>query len=129
MKFSVNVDVDREKIEDLICSAFEGGSGYWCRIMDYEFPEDVEVSKLDVPYVSLPFVSGGKVICRISCDTLEDDSEFTSLVLDLKSIDKGLELMAEKSPLHFFDVIVGNDDAMTGDIFLQYCLLGKIAFG
>ena len=46
-----------------------------------------------------------------------------------KEILRGLEVMADKYPNHFGDAIAGNDDATTGDVFLQCCVFGDVLYG
>lgn len=62
-------------------------------------------------------------------------------ILSLESIQQGLDLMAKglldgkDKPVkdhylqHFADFLAGNDDATTGDIFLQLCLFGEVIYG
>jgi hypothetical protein len=40
-----------------------------------------------------------------------------------------LRLMAEKEPRHFADFMQENDDAVTGDVFLQCVLLKAVIYG
>ena len=49
--------------------------------------------------------------------------------LDLNAIKKGLQIMAEKYPRHMGDFLNENDDADTGDVFLQCCLFGEAIYG
>jgi hypothetical protein len=49
--------------------------------------------------------------------------------LDLEAIDRGLQLMADKYPRHFADFVGENEDASTGDVFLQLCLFGELVYG
>jgi len=37
--------------------------------------------------------------------------------------------MAEKYPRHFHNFLEENDDAETGDVFIQCCLFGEIVYG
>lgn len=37
--------------------------------------------------------------------------------------------MPVKYPRHWADVLAENDDATTGDVFLQCCLFGECIFG
>jgi len=49
--------------------------------------------------------------------------------LDLDAIKKGLQIIAEKYPRHMGDFLNENDDADTGDVFLQCCLFGDAIYG
>lgn len=124
----VEMNIDKTELAYLLCSAFEGGVGYWCRIMDTVEPEEAAESELnDFPsYCSFP-LEGGAVVCRR--DEEETDSKYTPLVLNEESIRKGLSIFATKYPHHFADFIDGNFDALTGDVFVQCCLLGDCEYG
>jgi hypothetical protein len=50
-------------------------------------------------------------------------------MLDRVAILEGLRIMAEKEPRHFADFMTENDDADTGDVFLQCCLYGEVIYG
>ncbi len=51
------------------------------------------------------------------------------LLLTPEKLVAGVQVMAEKYPKHFNDWMNQNDDAITGDIFLQCCLFGEEIFG
>lgn len=50
-------------------------------------------------------------------------------VLDHQALRRGLQVMAEKNPSRFADLVSGNFDIETGDFLLQYALLGRIVYG
>lgn len=126
--------VDREKIAGLLCSAFEGGVGYWCRIMDYrEPPKGAAVEIFGQDYTDFP-LTGGAVICRRYEE--ETDEKYTPLVLDGAAIERGLALLANPregvtgwSGKHWSDFLSDDCDATTGDVFVQLCLLGAVEYG
>jgi len=136
---SISVEVKQEvtfqRIENLLCSAFEGGSNYWYQIERYTAPKEVTFKGdcLDLlkegedpmkafKYLPYPQNEGGKVY--ITAD--DEDKEY---ILNLDSIKKGLKVMARDYPRHFNDFMQENDDASTGDVFLQCCLFGEVIFG
>lgn len=51
------------------------------------------------------------------------------LSLDLPKLVGGWHLMQTLHPQHFADVIAGNDDAATGDVYLQLCVFGQVIYG
>jgi hypothetical protein len=124
----VNVDVEDERIAHLLCNAFEGGSGYWARIEDYRKPTDLDdlTPALDMdqifPHIDYPLSDDGAVILRAM-----DDSK--DLVLDREAVERGLKVMATKYERHWANFIRQNDDAITGDVFLQCCVLGELVYG
>jgi hypothetical protein len=49
--------------------------------------------------------------------------------IDKLSLEAGLQLMAKKYPKHFNDFMSINEDAITGDVFLQLVVLGEVIYG
>lgn len=123
---SIAVPVDR--VCATLCTAFEGGIGYWAQVERCIEPSSMsdEVKKEWGEYLrySYPVSPGGAVI--ISCDANEDGRTYR---LDIESITKGIEVMRTKYPLHFADFIEESDDAGTGDCFVQCCLFGEMVYG
>ena len=124
---SVKHDISLDRISNLLCSAFEGGSNYWYVINEFVKPkaftfrtDEDEVYR----HLDYPLNEGGALIVG---DMEDEDSEDKRL--DLEAIQKGLKIMAEKYPRHMSDFINDNDDAITGDVFLQCCLFGDVIYG
>lgn len=89
-------------------------------------PSDVLWSRL---YLA-PFFPGGALIFSVTDpERGEEDKRWT---LNMESIRKGLETMAHlkqgEGGHHFGDFMAENDDATTGDVFLQCCLFGEIVY-
>lgn len=126
---AVNIkhEISLDRISNLLCSAFEGGSNYWYNIEKFVKPsaftfktdEDQIFRHLDYP-----LNDGGAVIIK---DMEDEDAD--SKTLDFKAIKKGLQIMAEKYPRHMQDFLNDNDDAETGDVFLQCCIFGDAIYG
>lgn len=123
----VKLDIPVRRIQDLICSALEGGSNYWYTITEFnepdEFPNRFDLNRV-FKHVEYPTNPGGSLVIRDK----EDDSR-PDLVLNLDSIARGINVMAEKHPRHFAVFLSENDDAETGDVFLQCCLFGELVYG
>jgi len=126
-----NTEVDEQRIKDLLCNAFEGGSNYWYVIKTFNYPEGQTKQSLglEFPHLDLPFVAGGSITVADMGDFGAAKGEMPDKVIDRDALIKGLQLMAEKYPRHFADFIEENDDADTGDVFLQLCCFGDIIFG
>jgi len=101
-------NIPQQRVEDLLCNAFEDGSAYW--------------AEADGDHTQA-FEPGG-VIVREFEEFLAPD-----LVLNVAAIQSGLAIMEEKYPIHFANFLNEDDDAETGDVFLQCCLLGEIVYG
>lgn len=131
----VTLEITNEQIKNLLCTAFEGGSNYWARIDSYKYAKGLEHKdfqdggKFQVkgnywhPSQIIPLVEG----CAVIIKDMEDSGK--TYTLNLETIHKGMAVMAEKYSQHFSNFYTSNDDAITGDVFLQCCLFGKIIYG
>lgn len=126
------VSIDMNTIADLLTSAFESGyTDYWCeRVGEVSpFPENLWVwsEYPDCPsYVTYPLSVGGAILC---IEDSGDGDKPRKRSLTLTGIKKGLQAMAIKAPHHFANIVNKNWDAETGDVFLQFCLLGENRYG
>ena len=120
----VKTTVPDQRIEDLLCNALEGGSNYWYIIKKFNYPSGQTKESLGItyPHIELPLKGGSLTIGDI-------EGQMPDKVLDRAAITKGLELMAEKYPKHYADFLAENDDATTGDVFLQLAVFGEVVFG
>jgi len=130
VEIKTTVNVSRQRINDLLTTAFEGGSAYWAMVIDRVIPDLTgalpdDLTRHGKPYQADYPLGGGSV-------TIEDstgEDAFKPVVLDMDRIKRGLEIMAKDYPRHFRDFIEDNEDAETGDVFLQCCIHGEIVFG
>jgi hypothetical protein len=118
-----NAVVEDQRIQDLLCCALEGGSNYWYLIQRYQYPEGQTRKSLGIEFehLELPFKGGSIIFSTMD----EPKKEYT---LDLAACIRGLEIMAEKHPKHFADFIAEDEDADTGDVFLQFALFGDVIY-
>ena len=145
----VQVNVTKSAIASLLCSAIEAGPtngcGYW-GIADEDFSQQpLVLSKLSAPelrkqalaecklfdkecwYVHWPLFEGGKLVF-IEHNGYNDNGELVEVArhtLDLESIKRGLEVLANKFPYRFADVLMDDTDGPCGDLFLQCCFFGE----
>lgn len=134
---TVETHVPIKTVRGLLVSAFEGGSNYWYVIDSYQlgggykfadFKEGGKAQPKDDYFhwsQLIPTVKG----CALIIEAGEEYSGSEAKRLDLDAIKKGLSIMPEKYPRHWADVLAENDDATTGDVFLQCCLFGECFFG
>jgi len=128
-KVTTTMDIPLERVADMLCCAFEGGSNYWCHIKVNKAPESFDfrympdLSDKPCSYTDYPTDRGGYPIVGDVEEEQEDG------LLDLGTIRHGLQVMADKYPRHFQDLLNENEDATTGDVFLQCCLWGEVVFG
>lgn len=124
------VKVSQQRVKDLLSSALEGGSDYWVEGLIYAYPKGK--SKKDYPdmkyrYLELPFIKDCAV--NIVYTTTNDGSGKQVITsLNLKSIESGLRTMASKYYDQFNLFLQEQEDANTGDLFLQCCLFNELQF-
>jgi hypothetical protein len=128
-KVTTEVEIPIERVADMLCCAFEGGSNYWYHIKVKKAPEQFtfrympDLMEKPTSYTDFPTNEGGYLIVG------DDEESMPDGMLDLGTIRTGLEVMADKYARHFQDLLNENDDADTGDVFLQCCLYGEVIFG
>jgi hypothetical protein len=126
----IEIDIPDRTIADTLCSAFEGGIGYWARIKDSSIPSETEMARpwgdeYTPHYISAPLTVGGFV--QLAC---HEDSDPKPKPLNLETLQAGIKVMVEKYPQHFADMLSENrSDATTGDVLVQCCVFGEIVFG
>ena len=135
--FKVRTKVDAGQVRGLLCCAFEGGSNYWY--------VDVAMASTPEGYTRSDFRTGGKAQTKGDywhwsqllptmggSVTLRVEGECGLHTLDAAAIERGLQLMADAElcdSRHWADFVNENEDACTGDVFLQLCLFGDVVFG
>ena len=77
----------------------------------------------------------GVVVCDLYDDDAEDfdgNGKFPESAkhrITMDNVQKGLELMRDDYPRHYADLVEENDDAITGDVWLQLAVFGDIIYG
>jgi hypothetical protein len=122
------LEIQWSRIEDMLCSAWEGGSNYWLECYDYRIPDPPQPAGVVEYRYQNALYPGGACLCRIAGDS-DDPSNGRKLELTQDKLISGLQTFAEKCPSHFADFMAENDDATTADCFLQCCLLGDVVYG
>ncbi len=115
----IELTISVQRLKDLLVCAFEGGSNYW-----YDELEPIrEVSIADHPsdafYENL--VNQGF--------NLRD--KYTGKIHQVKpsTFESAFKRMSSATPKHFQDFMNENDDAETGDVFLQLLVFEKVIYG
>lgn len=130
----VTVAVTRSNVADQLCAAIEGGIGYWCPRQEFKYTKpDSPVPVMDAgredakiwPCYDYPLQPGGAVTFKAE----DGKGKKKTIVLNLDTITKGLQLMAQHSPRHFANLVNENGDATTGDVLVQYVAFGEIVYG
>lgn len=118
----VAIEVSKERMSGLLCSALEGGSNYWYMIQEEYNPSGAKLT-VDIPF------SGGWLMID---DEASGEEELKKPVkLDMAKLEEGMHLFSESKEMkhHWNDFLNENDDAITGDVYLQFCIFGKVIFG
>jgi hypothetical protein len=119
-KVKVEVPVSEQDVKDLLECAFYSGVDYWASVAKVVDPNERHYT------CEIPLDPEGEV--HIAEDDVNGEP-YKMHILNREKVIQGLHIMAEKYPRHFGDFINENADAITGDVFLQCCLLGEIVYG
>ena len=117
-------------VYSLIVSAWEGGSSYWAHVSDGMMDqilaktEDMGEDEPTVNRVIMAIQRGLPVKVRDA-----EEPENVLGILTPESWAKGEALMLKNQRRHFADILSENDDAITADIFFQFCLMGELVYG
>lgn len=123
---SVSTVYTWSQVADLFCSGIEGGYSPWLRAIE-------RLSGPDLPnyYADSDFWQDGRaqVLCKYDAPDDEEGMGRGRVVISGADLAKALGLMAERSARHFADFVTENSDAITGDVFLQYAIIGEVIYG
>lgn len=109
-KFTIPVNIPERDILDVILCGLE--STQWCGVHNYDY-RNVE------KWFAQP------AECLEVYDHYDEDKTYQ---LSKTKIQLSLQLMAQKYPRHFYDIMSGAFDAITGDVLLQLALLEEIRY-
>jgi hypothetical protein len=118
--FKPTLEVSVQDIEDLCCSALEGGINYWCAKIENDFSIAPDCS-----YGHEMMGRGYPVVLFED----HEDGTYTPHWWNRSSIERGMAVMATKYPWHYANVINDNADAETADVFVQCALFGELVYG
>lgn len=116
IELSIKFKLNEGTFHDQVTSAVEGGSSYWALI---------NVGKHQ---------PGWRNYFTAKFTIIETGDEKAGVVqgktykLTLDKLKAGLQVLAEKYPHHFKDIIDETGDATTGDVLVQCALFGEIVY-
>ena len=116
---TIKVNVTDDEANSLIVSAIEGGSNYWYMI------QESDMSKTKYP-AEAP-MNGGHLM--INDEVAAEGEAIDPVKIDKQRIHEALQIMADKYPKHFADIMDDNADQGTGDVLLQCAVFGKLIYG
>lgn len=123
MRITVPVEFEDQRVTDLLTSALEGGSNYWYCIVKSKSHLVGREFIVDEPQY------GGVLVITLFDSHHGPINGSDRWYLDWKACERGLVVMAQKYPQHFANFVAENDDAETGDVFLQCACFGELIFG
>jgi len=115
--FEIKKQIDSQLISDMLITAVESAISYWCESCEPNFNN----YDSDIPYYANCFNQNWSIKIK------PENENF--ITLNIQSIQNGLNLMANKQPKHFFNMMNDNYDAETADVFFQYVALGELIYG
>lgn len=111
-----------ERQQNLLITALEGGSNYWCDL-PYQIEKQDSENTMDA---IIRILNNGE---SLKVYDIEDETNLLGEI-SLENIDRGESAMQEKYPSHFGDSLLdGRWDADTADVWLQSVVMGELVFG
>lgn len=134
MTLTVTQEVNPKLIWNAFVGAFEGGSNYWLQTAVLKFADKKPDPAEKLVWYGHESLYEGGFTFEVGYDDPDSDQgegngEGKKLLSYPDDVQKGLALMAAKSPSHFADLMAENDDATTHDVLMQYIVLGDIVYG
>jgi hypothetical protein len=142
-KLVISTEIDgAQLVEDVLVTAFEGGSNYWYWIkidehwFDVAKRYDIELAKKENPQRT----TASPIVIRIS-NALLNVENFSMNIYDLEDTDerlgvltkesfvKGCEICATQYPHVWENLMTESYDANDADVLFQLAVMGDVVFG
>lgn len=121
MKVTIQHEVSPQRICDLFTSAFEGGITYWAQTAN--LVRGTTDAKENVVWWGQPIVFDNPFVIELLYDDPDDDGGEGNgkgrATINNPAVKRGLQIMADRYPAHFADILNDNEDATTADVFVQ----------
>lgn len=121
-----------EGLSNLLSVATFGN--YWPTIKmkrsEYHLAEEDKNECIEDKWAAI-LINGGTLVVYDEYEIeseLNDGEQPTKHYLTLKDVRKGLRLMKKDYPRHYADLVEENDDAITGDVWLQLAVFGELVY-
>lgn len=114
-----------QRITDMLCGAFEGGSNYWITKLDWTETSCIEDWDTKSWYDVLPKALGTNTHFEFMVRDLDGDWHDC----DTKQLWAAVDVMSRKYYRHFRDMVAEQDDATTADVFIQCAIFGEVVYG
>jgi hypothetical protein len=113
VKITVETEVSNQDLADLVVTAFEGGSQYWC-----DSCHMLEGQPVLSPWYSDPLFYGSPFKMQVG-----------RKIIDNAALEAGMQLFSTKYPARFAEFKAGDYDAEDADAFWQCVVLGDVVYG
>lgn len=114
--------ISLERIADLLICALEGGSNYWITSLEIGKGASTSEPKKIGDYPQYAIEQDGWSITLYGKNLALGSLMLLNLIA-------GLRLMATQHPRHFLNFLAEDEDAETGDVFLQLATFGEVIYG
>ncbi len=115
----IDMEVKASTIVGLLICAFEGGSNYWyddLKLLERSSKAEVPSERFYEDMITHGF-------------SIQDKVTKEAYIIRQDNLVEGIVLMATQHPKHFMDAQNENDDAITGDVYLQLVVHRKVIYG
>ena len=124
---TTTVEISHSKVADLIITAVEGGSNYWCKAIKVGTqPTSTEVNmngSEGKPHRIYDCIFNGGTLVFVP-----DDYDEPCLQLNLNTAQNALEILNKKFNDVFTNITSDNYDASDADAFIQCAIFGDVIF-
>lgn len=125
---SISLKLTDEDLEDIMCSALEGGAGYWAVL------DNTREEYMDAPKEETVVETTMKILLKGGGVTFMDSEDWkTKWVLTLEKLLRGIKMWAEDWDGNRFidggNLDIGMIDANEADSILQLALFKDVVFG
>ncbi len=115
-KISTTTDITSEFVDNILCTAFEGGIGYWAASanpLDNIWPENAE-------YANQCLTRGVDIV-------ISEIEETDKHILTMEKMLMGIERFCNRNNIGIHDLLEDHD-AGDADCIIQYALFGEIVY-
>lgn len=113
--------ISQQELEDMLTTAFEGGSNYWC--------SSIRITKTNQEIPEQEFLSEDIASGRVMEISVHDNEGGKQYLVTREKLIQAFQLMADQEPRHFQDFAEENSDAITGDVWFQLAVFGRTIYG
>jgi hypothetical protein len=128
MTINTPIEINHTRIADLLCTSLEGGVYYWAKY-ELKYEPTLQEQGDEEKYGEWVLFPQFMITHPLFCLSIKDFEEGEDYDLNLETLESGLGVMAKKYGRHFKDFCEGDEDAITGDVFLQCCVFGEVVYG